>query len=150
MDLAERTMIEGLEKCNVGHNKVFIKDAIRSALNILLLSILKNEAEVWESVEVAIMQFARSSKEMPQPRQQSCSGESSTKVCNRAGNVWRRQDGGGFAIMTSPSPRPSETRSYLDEKEKNTRKEGLWIILVTDWRHLCRLVKECGRWEVWW
>lgn len=37
---AERTVMDALETCQVGHNKVFIKDALRSDLNTFMLFVL--------------------------------------------------------------------------------------------------------------
>lgn len=46
MDLAERTVIDAIDTCNVDHNKAFIKCTLLSALINLLMSILEDESRI--------------------------------------------------------------------------------------------------------
>lgn len=60
MVLAERTAIKALNTCDVDYNKALIKGALRSSLNALLLSILENESEIRDSLELTVFQVSAS------------------------------------------------------------------------------------------
>lgn len=60
IDLGEKTIIDAHETCNLEHNKAFVKKALCSELNSLLMSIPEEESEIWESVEYKIVQVATS------------------------------------------------------------------------------------------
>lgn len=62
IDVSEQTVINALEMCDVDYNKAFVKGAILSALNILLLSIMENFPGTIETFEGAIMQVATASR----------------------------------------------------------------------------------------
>lgn len=55
IDLAGRTVVSALETNDVNHNEVFVKDALCSALNSLLLSILEDDSRIRVSFETAII-----------------------------------------------------------------------------------------------
>lgn len=62
MDLAERTMIDTLETGEVGHNKAFIKDALRGSLSSIQFFILKNESGIREAFGTTIIKVSTSKK----------------------------------------------------------------------------------------
>lgn len=62
IDVAEQTVINALETCDVDHNKAFVKGALRSALKSLLLSIMEDSSGIRESFEEAIVQVATAPK----------------------------------------------------------------------------------------
>lgn len=65
MDIAERTVIDALETCEVDHNKAFVKEALHGALNSLVMSILEDEFGIRESFEFAVVQIATIQVVMP-------------------------------------------------------------------------------------
>lgn len=54
IDIAEQTIIDILEKFSSEHNKVFVRQAIRSAIQDLLASILEDETGICVAFEAAI------------------------------------------------------------------------------------------------
>lgn len=62
IDLAQKTVIDALETCDVDHNETFIKEALCSALNSLLPSILEDDSGIRELFKSAIVQVSTSEK----------------------------------------------------------------------------------------
>lgn len=63
-DIAEQTAADALETRDVNHNKTFIKAALRSVVNGLLVSILDNSAGTKKSFGDAIIQVATTQKSL--------------------------------------------------------------------------------------
>lgn len=62
IDSAELRVVDALEICDVNHNKVFIKLAMKGTLNDLLVSILDEPLSVRKPFENAIFQVAMAKK----------------------------------------------------------------------------------------
>lgn len=62
INIAEQTVVDVLETCYVNHNKGFIKGAMKSALNDLLVCILSDSSNLREFFEYAIIQVANAPK----------------------------------------------------------------------------------------
>lgn len=56
IDLVEQTVINAIKRCDVDHNKTFVKETFRCHLNTLMLSITKKSSGMRESFEPAIVQ----------------------------------------------------------------------------------------------
>lgn len=60
--IAKQTVVDALESRNVVQNKAFIKGALKSVLNELLVFILDDSSGIRESFEDAIVQVATAPK----------------------------------------------------------------------------------------
>lgn len=63
-DIAEQTVLDALETCDVDKNEAFIKSALKSALNGLLVSILDDATDIRDSFENTIIQVATAPKSL--------------------------------------------------------------------------------------
>lgn len=128
MDIAERTVIEALEPCDVNHNKAFVKRALLSALSSLLTSILKDEYGIKESFESAIVQVATCEVVLSiilkamvfdhavltpivQFVVEAVKSEAAMSVTESA-------------VMATPLPPPSGSSSSTDKEKKECEKKG--------------------------
>lgn len=62
INIAEQTAVDALENCDVDHDRVFIKDTLRSALNGLLVSTIAESSGVETSFEDATVQVVAAPK----------------------------------------------------------------------------------------
>lgn len=58
--VAKQTVINALETCDINHNEVCIKSALKSAPNGLLISVMDSPLEIRKSFKVAVIQLASS------------------------------------------------------------------------------------------
>lgn len=62
IDITTKTLVDALESYDAHRNKEFIKGALRSTLNELLVSILVDSSSIRKSIEDAIIQVATAPK----------------------------------------------------------------------------------------
>lgn len=120
IDIAEQNLADIMEACVVNHNIAFIGDALRCALNELLVSMLGNSSDIRESFEGVRTQVTMAPKSFVIIASVVARDTTAMEPITRYGTEIVSHElkiSVKDLVLTSPSPSPSGLDSSPDEAQ---------------------------------